>query len=138
MTRLIKYYPNRKLYDTNLRKYISLDGLADLIHQGEDIQVVDNVSGADLTALSLTQIIYEQEKQHAGLLPRSILTGLVRAGKQALDVIINPSYYIDEQVIENALREQGVPRREDIQCLIYQVDALSTKIDEINRDHKSV
>jgi polyhydroxyalkanoate synthesis regulator protein len=91
-----------------------------------------------MTTLTLTQIIYEQEKQHAGLLPRSILTGLVRAGRQALDVIINPSYYIDEQVIENALREQGVPRREDIQGLIYQVEALSTKIDEISRDHKSV
>lgn len=81
--RVIKRYPNRKLYDTQARRYITLDGIAALIRQGEEIQVLDHASGEDLTSLTLTQIILEREKQ-GGYLPRSVLTGLVRAGGDTL------------------------------------------------------
>lgn len=78
--RVIKRYPNRKLYDTEEKQYITLEGIADLIREGEDVQVTDHASGEDLTALTLTQIIFEQEKKQSGFLPRSVLAGLIQAG----------------------------------------------------------
>lgn len=77
---LIKRYPNRKLYDTETKRYINLDEIADLIRKGSDIRVVDNATGEDLTALTLTQVILEQEKKPGGFLPGSVLSGLIRAG----------------------------------------------------------
>jgi polyhydroxyalkanoate synthesis repressor PhaR len=77
---VIKRYPNRKLYDTEAKQYITLDGIADLIRKGEEVHVVDNATGEDLTALTLTQIILEEEKKQSGFLPRNVLAGLIQAG----------------------------------------------------------
>lgn len=82
---VIKRYPNRKLYDTEAKKYITLDGIADLIRQGQEVRVVDHTSEEDLTAVTLTQIIFEQEKKSSGFLPTSVLTGLVQAGGETLN-----------------------------------------------------
>lgn len=81
---VIKRYPNRKLYDTSVKRYITLEGIADLIRDGEEVQVLDHMTGEDLTALTLTQIIFEQEKKQSGFLPRSVLTGLVKAGGETI------------------------------------------------------
>lgn len=83
----IKRYPNRKLYDTVAKKYITLDGIAELIRQGQDVQVIDHTTNEDLTAVTLTQIIFEQEKKQGGFLPTSILTGLVQAGGETVNNI---------------------------------------------------
>ncbi len=77
---VIKRYPNRKLYDTEAKRYVTLNEIADLIRSGQDIQVLDYESGQDLTTLVLSQVILEQERQQSGFLPRSLLSELVRAG----------------------------------------------------------
>jgi polyhydroxyalkanoate synthesis repressor PhaR len=82
--RAIKRYPNRKLYDTEAKQYVTLDGIALLIREGEEVKVVDHASGEDLTALTLTQVILEQEKKRGGFLPQSVLTGLIQAGGDTL------------------------------------------------------
>lgn len=82
--RLIKRYPNRKLYDTEARAYISLEQVARLVQDGVEVQVVDHATGGDLTALTLAQIIVEQAKQERISLPRAALTALVQAGGDAL------------------------------------------------------
>jgi len=82
--RVIKRYPNRKLYDTEAKAYINLDGIAVLIRQGEEVKIVDHSTGDDLTALTLTQVILDQEKKQGGYLPRSVLTGLIRTGGDTL------------------------------------------------------
>lgn len=84
---VIKRYPNRKLYDTEAKQYITLEGIAELIRSGKEVQVIDNASGEDLTALTLTQIIFEQEKKQSGLLPRSVLAGVIRAGGDSLSAL---------------------------------------------------
>ena len=84
---VIKRYPNRKLYDTDAKKYITLDGIAELIRDGQEVQVVDHTTDEDLTAVTLTQIIFEQEKRNSGFLPKSVLTGLVRAGGDTLNTL---------------------------------------------------
>ena len=80
----IKRYPNRKLYNTDSKQYITLDGIAGLIREGEEVEILDHASGEDLTAVTLTQIISEQEKKQSGFLPRSVLTGLVQSGGETL------------------------------------------------------
>ena len=85
--RIIKRYPNRKLYDTEEKQYITLNGIAGLIRAGQEIKVIDHSSGQDLTALTLTQIIFEEEKKQSGLLPNSLLTGLIRASGDRLTSI---------------------------------------------------
>ncbi len=84
---IIKRYPNRKLYDTDAKQYITLEGIADLIRQGVEVRVTDYASGEDLTAVTLTQIIFELEKKRSGFLPQSVLTGLIRSGGQTLGAL---------------------------------------------------
>ncbi len=81
---IIKRYPNRKLYNTDSKKYVTLDQLAKLIRTGDEVQILDHTTGEDLSAVTLTQVIYEQEKKQAGFLPRSVLTGLVQSGGKTL------------------------------------------------------
>lgn len=81
---VIKRYPNRKLYDTEARAYISLAQAAQLIRDGAEVQVIDHATGEDLTVLTLAQIIVEQAKEGGDLLPRAVLAALVRAGGDAL------------------------------------------------------
>jgi polyhydroxyalkanoate synthesis repressor PhaR len=81
---VIKRYPNRKLYDTEAKQYITLDGIAELIREGEDVQVLDHATGEDLTTLTLSHVIFEQQKKHSGFLPHSVLTGLIQAGGDTL------------------------------------------------------
>ncbi len=81
---VIKRYPNRKLYDTAAKQYVSLEGVAGMIRRGEPVQVIDHASGEDHTTLILTQIIVEQEKRGTGFLPLDVLTGLVEAGGNTL------------------------------------------------------
>lgn len=82
---IIKRYPNRKLYDTEAKRYITLDGIASLIRAGEEVTIIDFKSDEDLTAVTLTQIIFEQEKKQGGFLPKSVLTGLVRTGGDTIN-----------------------------------------------------
>jgi polyhydroxyalkanoate synthesis repressor PhaR len=110
---IIKRYPNRKLYNTEAKQYITLDGIAELIRRGDEISVVDHASGEDLTALTLTQIILEQEKKQGGLLSSSALTGLIRLGGDRLSALqrslASSWHQIDEEIRQRiqALVRQG-------------------------------
>jgi polyhydroxyalkanoate synthesis repressor PhaR len=75
----IKKYANRKLYHTNRKQYITLEGIAALIQGGEQIQVVDNETGEDITAQILSQVVL-QARGNGGRLPTHVLTGLIQAG----------------------------------------------------------
>lgn len=76
--RTIKRYSNRKLYDTEAKQYITLDGISDLVREGEDIEVIDKETGEDLTAVTLSQIIFEQQKRAEQPAPLGFLTNLIR------------------------------------------------------------
>ncbi len=81
--RVIKKYGNRRLYDTELSRYVTLEELTQTIRDGEEVHVVDAKSGAELTQATLTQIIVES--RHAGaLLPSAVLHQLVRLENDAL------------------------------------------------------
>jgi polyhydroxyalkanoate synthesis repressor PhaR len=148
---VIKRYPNRKLYDTEAKQYITLGGIAGLIRQGQEVQVVDHTTGEDLTAVVLTQIIAEQEKKRTGFLPQAVLTGLIRSGGETLATLqrtlassLELLHQADEEIegriqvigdryLEQRLRERGVPTRDDLQQIVAQLEALGKKLDGLNR-----
>ena len=68
----IKKYANRKLYHTNRKQYITLDGIAALIQAGDAVQVLDNETGEDITAQILTQVVL-QTRSGGDRLPTQVL-----------------------------------------------------------------
>lgn len=80
---LIKKYGNRRLYDTGLSRYITLEELAGHVRDGADVRVVDAKSGSDLTQATLAQIILES-RGGSKLLPTTLLVQLIRMGDEAL------------------------------------------------------
>ncbi len=86
--RVVKRYPNRKLYDTLASRYVTLEDIAQMIREGEDVQIVDNRSQDDLTSVTLTQIIFEEEKQKKSLLPLSALRSIIQSkGEKIVDFV---------------------------------------------------
>jgi len=81
--RLIKRYSNRKLYDVRTSRYITLEGIRELVRAGHDIRVVDNDSGEDLTRVTFAQIIYEGEKRKDGVGSLPLLRWVVERGDEA-------------------------------------------------------
>lgn len=78
MARIIKRYSNRKLYDTEDKRYITLEQIAQLVRDGQDIKVVENQTGEDLTNVTLSQILLEQEKRKEGGLPKTFFMNLIQ------------------------------------------------------------
>ena len=109
MERLIKRYANRKMYDTRASRYVTLDGVADLVRSGEEVRIVDNETGEDLTALIFAQIIFEEEKRKKGLLELPVLRWIIRQGGATVQEILSG---VDRgrEALENVreLAEKGV------------------------------
>jgi len=76
--RVIKRYSNRKLYDTKESKYVTLLELADLVREGEDLQVIDNSTKEDKTEVTLALIISEELKTQPRDIPLAALRSLIR------------------------------------------------------------
>lgn len=76
--RLIKKYPNRRLYDTRTSSYITLTDVKDLVLNHEQFQVVDAKTGEDLTRSILLQIILEEEAGGAPMFTSDLLAHMIR------------------------------------------------------------
>lgn len=76
--RIIKKYPNRRLYDTEQSKYITLTQLRQLIVGGELIKVIDSTSEEDITRTILLQIILETESSGKPLFTADMLSQIIR------------------------------------------------------------
>ncbi len=76
--RIIKKYANRRLYDTEASKHVTLQDIRRLIVDGNDIQVIDDTSGEDITRPLLLQIIVEQERIGEPILTKLLLSQLIR------------------------------------------------------------
>jgi polyhydroxyalkanoate synthesis repressor PhaR len=83
MTVLIKRYANRKLYNTDTSRYITLKGIGELIERGEEVRVIDNESGEDITSVALSQILVDNERNQRAV-PRTLLSDLIQKSGDAL------------------------------------------------------
>jgi len=76
--RTIKRYGNRKLYDPQARRYVTLQQLARVVAAGEDVRVLDQRTSDDITNLVLAQALLESVRQGASRIPHEVLTRLIR------------------------------------------------------------
>lgn len=83
MAVLIKRYANRKLYNTQTSRYITLKGIAELLEQDEQVRVIDNETGEDITSITLSQILVDTERSNREV-PGNLLSGLFQKGGDAL------------------------------------------------------
>ena len=79
-TRIIKRYANRKLYDTEHSRYVTLDQISEMIRNGDDVKIVDNKTKEDLTTVTLAQIIFEEEKKQRSFLPLAAMRNISQSG----------------------------------------------------------
>jgi len=102
---LIKRYSNRKLYEPENRRYVTLEEIADMVRQDIEVKVVDHETGADLTSATLMQIVFDEEKRIGGILPEVMLRRLIRAGgatlsglRESARAFIEPEQHIDRGI----------------------------------------
>jgi polyhydroxyalkanoate synthesis repressor PhaR len=76
--RIIKKYPNRRLYDTEISSYITLEEVRQLVIDGEEFEVRDAKSGDDLTRSVLLQIIAEHEETGQPMFTTQLLSQIIR------------------------------------------------------------
>lgn len=79
MTRVIKKYPNRRLYDTEESRYITLAAIRELVVRDIDFSVIDKKSGSDITRPTLLQVISEQEQHGDPIMCETFLAHVIRA-----------------------------------------------------------
>jgi polyhydroxyalkanoate synthesis repressor PhaR len=77
--RVIKKYPNRRLYDTDESRYITLADVKDLVIKKIDFVVIDKKSGDDITRSILLQVISEQEQQGEAIMSQDFLSQVIRS-----------------------------------------------------------
>src|SRR5262245_20251692 len=87
MAYVIKRYSNRKLYDTQESRYVTLEEIEEMIRSGKEISVVDAATGEDLTSVTLTQIILENERNHRTAPPAAFLHQLIKYGETWQDFV---------------------------------------------------
>jgi len=80
---LIKRYANRKLYNTQSSRYITLKGIAELLERGEEVRVIDNESGEDITKVALSQILVDESRSNHEP-STSLLTQIMERGGDVL------------------------------------------------------
>jgi len=108
--RLIKKYPNRRLYDTRTSTYITLADVKKLVLQGEEFQVVDAKTSEDLTRSILLQVILEEETAGAPMFSSDVLTQFIRSYGNAMQGMLGPYLERNMQLfseIQKRMQEQS-------------------------------
>jgi polyhydroxyalkanoate synthesis repressor PhaR len=146
---LIKKYANRKLYDTQTSRYITLEGIAELVRDGHEIHVVDRDTGQDLTQVILSQIVLSAEKRGPARLVDAGADVIHDRGQALLDYVrktLNmPGDLVNQverrrgdleamvdEAIERALRRLRIPGRHDLDRMNERIDKLTAELKKLN------
>lgn len=130
MVRLIKRYESRKLYDTEESRYVSLEELAEWIRAGQEIKVVDNATGQDVTGPTLTQLILE-EGRGGRALSSDLLHDLVRLGERAVHRGVEQVQQAADRLVQKSVdRLAPVKRaREEMADLRRRLEELESSLE---------
>jgi polyhydroxyalkanoate synthesis repressor PhaR len=153
---LIKRYENRKLYDCSRSAYITLEEIAALIREGNEVRVVDAKTNEDLTKSTLALIVMEGERQKKNLLPLSFMYQLIKYGESIQGVFQEylssgfETFIASQQEAQRRLREWAEAHKGEVSrtvppkaasdreaSLTEEVDQLKRKLDELERRLKS-
>ena len=135
--RVIKRYSNRKLYDTDKSSYVTLDEIAEMVRAGDDISIIDNKTGEDLTRVTLAQILFEEEKRDRRGLPLTTLRMIIQSPQELLTRLRVPVQEIREETQKQVerIRERAHAQQEEVIAPVRglvqrNVDGLQQLIDE--------
>lgn len=146
--RVIKKYGNRKLYDTETSRYVTLQGISTLVREGLEVQVIERDTGRDITSLVLSQIVLDEEKRGVPAEPgRDGASGAAALLDHVLRTLNVPASLVTQEAarragdleevvdraIERALRRLRIPSRRDIERLDRRLSELSSRVDRIAR-----
>ena len=136
MIRLIKRYESRKLYDTEESRYVSLEEIAGWVRGGQEIQVVDNATAADVTSQTLTQIILDEGRRGTSFLPSDLLHELVRVGERAVSSGVEHVQHGVDRLVQASMDRLGPLRRarEEMARLKTQLEQLEASLSELATD----
>ncbi len=111
----MKRYSNRKLYDTKDSRYVTLLQIAEMVRNGEEVQIIDNNSKQDLTEVTLAQIIYEEQKAHSRSVPLQTLKELLhqRTEKVLSDLREGPIGRLIPGTLPGSKDEKAADKPED-------------------------
>ena len=112
--RVIRKYANRRLYDAQASRHVTVDDLRKLVGAGEHIKVIDDKSGEDLTRSILLQIIASQEQFGTPVLSQQLLEAIIRFYGNPIQQMLT-SYL--EQSIGGLLRQQNLMQAEMAKAL---------------------
>ena len=109
-TRLIKKYPNRRLYDTKTSSYITLADVKQMVLKNEEFQVLDAKTNEDLSRQILLQIILDEESGGMPMFSSDLLSQMIRSYGSAMQGFMGS--YLEKnlegfQQMQNALQEQS-------------------------------
>ena len=110
--RIIKRYPNRRLYDTTTSRYITLDEVKTLVLTQVKFKIVDSRSHDDLTTYVLLQIISEQENKQFPLFTTSVLENIIRFYGNPLQKTFSQlleklsSEFLEENMLKDCLEKK--------------------------------
>jgi polyhydroxyalkanoate synthesis repressor PhaR len=133
MARQIKRYESRKLYDSGESRYVSLQELAQLIRAGEEVEVVDNASGADVTVQTLTQVILEEGRKGRSLVSSSALHELLRKGEAAISTGVEHARQGMDRLVQSSMNKLGPVKeaRTEMELLRSRLDKLEASLEGI-------
>jgi polyhydroxyalkanoate synthesis repressor PhaR len=151
---LIKKYANRKLYDTRTSRYITLEGIAELVRNGHEIKVVDRDNGNDLTQLTLSQLVLSHEKHGPGRLVDAGGEVIHDRGQALLDYVrktLNVPSDLKTQMerrredleeradeaMAGALRRLRIPSHTDIDRINERLDRISAQLKKLGATEPS-
>lgn len=141
MPRTIKRYGNRKLYDVEASAYVSLDDIAGLIRRGETVVVLDNVTGDDITAQTLTQIVLEEGKRGRGMLPTELLHDVLRRGGRVIDTRVEAIRHGVDELVQGSLgrisRALQGPQTQELRQLREQLAQLEETLGRLLETQES-
>jgi len=135
--KIIKRYQNRKLYDTSDSCYVTLEDISEMIKLGEEIQVIDNTTKEDLTAVTLAQIIFEEQKKKTNVLPLSMFRQIIQGSGEALRDLVtigareigHVREFVDDKVKPAVSNLQDIPSvKSEIESLKQRIGALESAL----------
>lgn len=108
--RVIKRYANRKLYDTEDSRYVTLEEIASLVKNAQDVRIMDNRTGEDLTEVTLAQILFEEQKKQKTRMSLDMLKSLISTSGETI------TEFIQKKVTQpvQSLKEEAERRVEEI------------------------
>ena len=117
--KIIKKYPNRRLYDTEDSKYITLEDISVLVTENKEFVVIDSKTESDLTRNILLQIIIEKEQSSIPIFSTKVLTQIIRSYKNQLQQHIgNKLEKTIEELISKNQNEQQLVEPDNTQTTI--------------------